>query len=141
VSRAAIATSLAAAGLAALGLTLARRRCTVVTVRGHSMNPTLADGQRVLAVRRPRYRTGDIVVFRVSGAAGTRGDPHHRVKRVIATGGAARPAVFDGSALAAAVPAGHLAVAGDNAAQSQDSRQLGYIPLGDVLGRVRLRPR
>ncbi|HEU5268903.1 MAG TPA: S26 family signal peptidase [Jatrophihabitans sp.] len=133
--------ALAAAGLAAAGLLLARRYCTVVTVRGHSMNPTLVDGQRVFAVRRTRYRAGDIVVFRVAGGAGTPGDPHHRVKRVIATGGMPRPAAFDGSTLPAMVPAGHLAVAGDNAGQSQDSRHLGYIPPADVLGRVRLRSR
>jgi signal peptidase I len=130
---------LAAAGLPVAGLLLARRWCTVVTVRGHSMNPTLVDGQRVLAVRRPHYRTGDVVVFRIADGAGTPGDPHHRVKRVVATGGAARPAAFDGSALPAVVPAGHLAVAGDNAEHSQDSRHLGYIPLHDVIGRVRLR--
>jgi signal peptidase I len=131
------------AGLAGAGLLLARRYCTVVTVRGHSMNPALLDGQRVLAVRRPRYRVGDVVVFRtpdVPGAppaAGTRGDPAHRIKRVIAVGGAARPPAFDDSTLAATVPAGHLAVAGDNAGHSQDSRHLGYIPLTAVIGRVR----
>src|SRR6185437_14520574 len=74
---------LAAAGLAGTGLLLARRYCTVVTVRGHSMNPTLLDGQRVLAIRRPRYRVGDVVVFRTPDlpgappAAGTRGDAAH----------------------------------------------------------------
>ncbi len=135
---------LAAAGLAGLGVVLAgagivlsRRYGSVVTVRGHSMNPTLVDGQRVLAVRRPGYRVGDIVVFRIAGAAGTPGDPHHRVKRVIAVGGEPRPAAFDGSALAEVVPAGHLAVAGDNVGHSEDSRHLGYIPLSDVLGRLR----
>lgn len=132
---------LLAAGLAAAGLLLARRWCTVVTVRGHSMKPTLVDGQRVLATRRLRYRTGDVVVFRVADGAGTPGDPHHRVKRVAATGGAVRPAVFDGSTLPAVVPAGHLAVAGDNTEHSQDSRHLGYIPLTDVIGRVRLSSR
>ena len=137
--RAPIATSLIAAGLAAGGLRLARRRCTLVTVRGHSMNPTLTDGQRVLAVRRPRYRVGDVIVFGVAGGTGSPGDPHHRVKRVVAVGGAPRPAMFDGSTLPAVVPAGHLAVAGDNPAHSQDSRHLGYIPLPEVLGRVRIR--
>jgi type IV secretory pathway protease TraF len=36
------------------------------------------------------------------------------------------------------VPAGHLAVAGDNTERSQDSRHLGYIALSDVQGRVRV---
>jgi len=59
VRRAPIAASLIAAGLAVGGLWLARRRCTLVTVRGHSMNPTLTDGQRVLAVRRPAVPYGE----------------------------------------------------------------------------------
>lgn len=127
--------------LTGIGLLLARRYCTVVTVRGHSMNPTLLDGQRVLAVRRPRYRVGDVVVFHTpdldgNPAAGTPGDPAHRIKRVIAVGGAARPAMLDGSTLPATVPAGHLAVAGDNVERSQDSRHLGYIALSAVIGRV-----
>lgn len=125
-------------GLTGAGMLLARRYCSVVTVRGHSMNPTLFDGQRVFAMRRQRYRVGDVVVFRIDGAAGTPGDPAHRVKRVIAIGGAPRPAVFDGSTLPDVVPAGHLAVAGDNVGRSEDSRHLGYIPLAHVLGRVRV---
>jgi len=111
----------------------------MVTVRGHSMSPTLPDGQRLLAVRRRHYRVGDVVVFRVRGSAGTPGDPDHRIKRVVATGGDRRPAAFDGWPLAEAVPGGHLAVAGDNAEHSQDSRHLGYIPLSDVLGRATIR--
>src|SRR5690242_15478471 len=101
------------------------------------MSPTLLDGQRVFAIRRPHYRVGDVVVFRIDSAAGTPGDPDYRIKRVIATGGAPRPAVFDDSTLPRMVPAGQLAVAGDNPGPSQDSRHLGYIPLSDVLGRVR----
>ena len=125
-------------GLAVAGLLLARRWCTLVTVRGHSMNPTLSDGQRVLAVRRSRYRTGDVIVFWTPDGSGTPGNPDYRIKRVIATGGEPRPAVLAGSALPAVVPAGQLAVAGDNAERSQDSRHLGYICLSDVKGRVRI---
>lgn len=130
-----------AGGLPVLGVLLARRWCTVATVRGHSMNPTLLDGQRVLAVRRARYRTGEVIVFWTPDGSGVPGDPDYRVKRVVATGGEPRPQLFAGSALPAVVPAGHLAVAGDNAEHSQDSRHLGYVPLSDVLGRVRVRPR
>jgi signal peptidase I len=126
-----------AAGLSVAGLLLARRWCTVVTVRGHSMNPTLADGQRVLALRRPRYRTGDVIVFWTPDGSGTPGDPDYRIKRVVATGGQPRPQLFNGSALAAVVPAGQVAVAGDNSERSQDSRHLGYISVSDVRGRVR----
>jgi Signal peptidase, peptidase S26 len=44
--------------------------------------------------------------------------------------------MFADSPLPPLVPACHLAVAGDNAERSQDSRHLGYIPLSDVIGRV-----
>ena len=126
-----------AASLGGTALLLARRWCTMVTVRGHSMSPTLVDGQRVVAIRRSRYRTGDVVVFWTPDGSGTPGDPDYRVKRVIATGGDPRPALLAGSTLPAVVPAGQLAVAGDNAERSQDSRHLGYISLSDVRGRVR----
>lgn len=82
-----------AASLPVAGALLARRWCTVVTVRGH------------------RSRAG--------------GEP--------------RPAALAGSALAEVVPAGQLAVAGDNAERSQDSRHLAYIAVSDVCGRVRIR--
>jgi len=126
-----------AAGLPVAGVLLARRWCTVVIVRGHSMSPTLADGQRVLAVRRRSYRTGDVVVFWTPGGSGAPGDPDYRVKRVIAVGGEPRPDALAGSALADVVPGGQLAVAGDNAERSQDSRHLGYVAVSDVRGRVR----
>ena len=126
-----------AATLGVTGPLVARRWCTVVTVRGHSMSPTLADGQRLLAVRRPRYHTGDVVVFWTPDGSGTPGDPDYRIKRVVAVGGEPRPELFAGSALPAVVPEGKLAVAGDNADRSQDSRHLGYIALSDVRGRVR----
>jgi signal peptidase I len=125
------------AALPVAGLLLARRWCTVVTVRGHSMSPTLTDGQRVLAIRRRRYRAGDVIVFWTPGGSGTPGDPDYRIKRVVATGGEPRPAPFAGSTLPAVIPHGHLAVAGDNAERSQDSRHLGYIALSDVRGLVR----
>jgi signal peptidase I len=128
-----------AGGLSVAGLLLARRWFTVATVRGHSMNPTLLDGQRVIAVRRARYRTGEVIVFWTPSGSGVPGDPDHRVKRVVAVGGEPRPEMFAGSALPAVIPADQLAVAGDNTARSEDSRHLGYVPLTAVLGRVRVR--
>ncbi|MDQ2838450.1 MAG: S26 family signal peptidase [Actinomycetota bacterium] len=128
-----------AVGLATGGLLLARRCCTLATVRGYSMLPTLSDGQRVLAIRRRRYRVGDIILFWVPVGSGTAGDPDFRVKRVIATAGQPRPALFADSALADLVPARHVAVVGD-APRSEDSRQLGYLPLHNVRGRVAAGP-
>lgn len=128
---------LLAGALSVAGLLLARRWCVMVTVRGHSMSPTLTDGQRVVAIRRRRYRTGDVIVFWTPDGSGTPGDPDYRIKRVIATGGEPRPAVFAGSTLPAVIPQGQVAVAGDNTDRSQDSRHLGYIALSDVRGRVR----
>lgn len=36
------------------------------------------------------------------------------------------------------VPAGHIFVMGDNRSDSTDSRMLGYVPLGDIVGRADL---
>lgn len=127
-----------AIGLIGAGLLLGRRWCTVVIVRGHSMNPTLSDGQRVLAIRRRHYRTGDVIVFWTTEGTGTQGDPNYRIKRVVATGGEPRPELFADSTLPAVIPDDQLAVGGDNPKRSQDSRQLGYIPLSAVVGRVRI---
>ncbi|HET7488802.1 MAG TPA: nickel-type superoxide dismutase maturation protease [Acidimicrobiales bacterium] len=82
-----------------------------VEVRGDSMLPTLAAGDRVLAVRGLRARPGDVVVVR---------DPRHPsrllVKRVAAVG-----------------PAG-VEVVGDNGGLSTDSRVFGPVPV--AWGRV-----
>ena len=60
---------------------------TVATVRGHSMAPAFADGERVLAVRRRHYRPGDVIVFRAPGRSDPRLAPPYRIKRVAAVGG------------------------------------------------------
>lgn len=109
-----------------------------VTVRGHSMEPTLHDGQRLLAVRRRHYLPGDLVVFRVADGPGTPEGPAWRVKRVAAVAGDPVPGwlperLHRGEA-GRQVPDGHLVVRGDNAGASQDSRHLGYIPLATVSG-------
>src|SRR5437867_11740471 len=106
------------------------------------MAPTLRDGQRVLARRLHGHdlNRGDIVVFWWSAQARRRtvspSAPDLRIKRVAAVGGDAtppwlRPTRPDGER----VPDGHLVVAGDNR-RSQDSRQLGYIGLEQVLAVV-----
>jgi type IV secretory pathway protease TraF len=79
-----------------------------------------------------------VIVFRTPGGSRNPGDPAYRIKRVIATGGQPRPELFAGSALAGVIPAGRLAVVGDNGERSQDSRHLGYISVSDVRGLVRV---
>src|SRR5262245_21067214 len=75
-----------------LGAGWLRRRLLLVTVQGRSMEPTLAEGDRVLVRRRlpARIRRSDVVVLRrppgavvvdVAGAA------ELLVKRVVALGG------------------------------------------------------
>lgn len=111
---------------------LLRRRYTTATVRGNSMSPTFRDGARVVATRAAGYRVGDVVVFRADRAV--RSDPGCRIKRVAATEGEPAPEWLElpGTAV---VPPGCVVVAGDNP-HSQDSRQLGFIPLTAVVGRV-----
>ncbi len=108
------------------------RRPVRARVVGSSMAPTFADGQRVWAFHRRRYRVGDVIVFAVPAGGG--GGPDWRIKRVCAVAGDPAPDWMPGPARA--VPSGAVAVAGDNPV-SQDSRQLGWIPVTAVLGRVR----
>lgn len=76
------------------------------------MRPALTPGDRLLVVRRRRYRVGDVVALR---------DPRDGrilVKRVESVEGA------------------NLTVHGDNAAASTDSRTFGRVPVSSVLGRA-----
>ena len=130
------------------GLVL-RRRLTAVTVTGDSMMPTLAPGDRVLVrqARLGQLRRGQVVVMEMPGLAGDpagplRGRARHRewaIKRIAAVPGdplpaGCLPATADPSGRI--VPPGKLVVVGDNAAWSQDSRQLGYFPGDRLLGVV-----
>jgi signal peptidase I len=156
----AVAAALVLAGWAARAV---RRRYVVVTVRGDSMLPTFADGQRVLVRRCPvaAVAPGDVVVFadprdadrdRLEAerqrlvAAGVpalppppwRG-PEWLVKRAMAVPGDPVPR-SSVPALARVdhdvVPAGALVVLGDNAARSDDSRRYGYVPANRLVGTV-----
>jgi nickel-type superoxide dismutase maturation protease len=92
---------------------LARRGVERIEVSGASMSPTLADGDRLLLVRkRSRLRPGDLVALR---------DPHDSgrllVKRV------------------ARLESAGLVVHGDNPASSRDSRSFGTVPRASIVGR------
>lgn len=130
------------------GLVL-RRRFTAVTVTGDSMMPALAPGDRVLVrqVRLGQLRRGQVVVMEMPGLAGDRARPLHSparhrewaIKRVAAVPGDPRPAYCQPETAdppERLVPPGKLVVIGDNAAWSQDSRQLGYFPGDRLLGVV-----
>lgn len=146
--------------LVGLSLFVASRRLALVRVAGRSMEPTLADGDRLLAWRRSRpLRVGDIVVLEApypvgvvphlaggeftpppwSAPSPARGDLDRRwiVKRVVALPADVVPVEAAGYlAAGAVVPPGHLVVAGDNPDQSYDSRQVGFVPVERVLGLV-----
>ena len=123
----------------------ARHRWLVVTVAGNSMEPTLRDGQRLIA-RRLRGQTGyarsDIVVFLLPAWQLQELESEelaYRVKRVAAVAGDPVPD-WARAALSAdeqtRVPPGKVVVSGDNP-RSQDSRQLGYIDARSIIAVVR----
>jgi len=141
----------AAAALAGAGLLVAggwvRRNLVVVRITGSSMEPTYAEGDRVL-VRRRRdagVRQGEVVVVRAGKLPGpppTLRDPFLVIKRVAAVPGDPVPRDRVPSLRDApepTVPDGCLVVLGDNPAGG-DSRQLGYYFTRNLIGTV-VRPR
>lgn len=130
----------------------------VFVVDGHSMEPTLRDGERLL-VNKFIYRfhppeRGDIVVFRYPYGPGRR----DFIKRVIAVAGDRIEARGDvvyvngqpldepylrfrhtGTFKARVVPPGTIWVMGDNRDNSEDSRAFGEISLQYVKGKAFLR--
>jgi signal peptidase I len=142
------ATALVLSLVGACVLLWARRTFVSVTVRGSSMNPALADGDRVL-VRRTVLDTievGDVVVVRapspdtyVPGASPAGRAGHWLVKRVAATPGDPVPpdvAAAAGATAGSPVPGGRLVVLGDNAAASLDSRNCGFFDRNSLVGVV-----
>lgn len=111
----------------------------VVHVEGDSMAPSLAPGDRVLAVRRTDWRglwRGEVVVCRRPG--GRESDPY-LIKRVVAVAGdpvPARCSSVDGDGHEGAVlGSGRLWIQGD-AERSFDSRSFGSVAETEVVARV-----
>jgi signal peptidase I len=117
-----------------------RSRWIVVAVHGDSMSPTFHHGERVLARRLlgRELRRGDVIVFKTDftielWAKGL--GPALRLKRIVAVSGDPVPSWLVELGSDRAVPDRCVVVSGDNEV-SQDSRQLGYIKVEDVVAVV-----
>jgi signal peptidase I len=127
-----IVTVLAAA--AAGGAVALRRRFAVITVRGSSMLPTYADGDRLLVRRTAQFGRDDVMVFAMPPDRQVDG-MKWLLKRVTAVAGDGVPADVRPVTGAGRVPPGCVVVRGDGRA-SLDSRQLGYVATATGLGVV-----
>jgi len=106
-------TARAALLVAAGGLAFVVVRPRRLVVEGTSMEPTVLPGDRLLVVRRPRPRVGDIVAL-----ADPRNGRRLLLKRLTVAVG------------------GELTVEGDNREWSTDSRAFGPVAGEGLLGRV-----
>lgn len=153
-------------GLAVLLFLLRQFVFTPVVVKGHSMDPTLADGERVIALKNTEIKRFDIVTFPAPD------EPKKSyIKRVIGLPGDTveyksdvlyindkevkepyldefKSAVTDGSPLTLdftlsevtgeqKVPEGEYFVMGDNRRNSKDGRMIGFINKKDISGDVK----
>ena len=108
----------------------------VVVVSGPSMEPTYQSGDRLLMTT-AYWLFGDIqkgevvVIVRPNGEL--------LIKRVVALAGEQIPEKYWTPLvymMGGRVPEGHIFVVGDNLERSEDSRQLGAMPLSYVQGKI-----
>lgn len=147
--RRAQALAVAATAAAVIAVMTLRWLYSVVTVHGPSMEPELADGDRLLARRCGvgRLRTGQLVVFAEPGLS-HRGRPAWLtgagralwvIKRVAARPGDPVPDALRAAVRGATVvPPRAILVLGDGP-DSRDSRQWGFISSRHILGTARPR--
>jgi len=124
---------LAAALVVVAAAAMARRSYRVISVTGRSMLPTFRPGDRVLVRCRPGRTParGSVVVFRAPPDL----DVPWYVKRVAAVPGDPVPPEMRSAVPDAVVRSGCVLVLGDNP-YSVDSRLIGYVRCGSVLGTV-----
>lgn len=120
----------------------------IAFVSGHSMEPTLKDGEMVLYYRLDKeYQKDDIVIVR-------RGEGVYYIKRAVACGGGHVDLNEEGNLLVDGevqsgtlpieggigfpyeVPEGSYFVLGDNRMVSKDSRTFGAVAKKEIVGRV-----
>ncbi|MGP4100133.1 S26 family signal peptidase [Nonomuraea sp. KM90] len=121
-----------------------RRNTVLVTVAGHSMEPTLRDGDRVLVRRRKvtQLKLADIVVLDPPGTVVEAGAVQRspsaglQVKRLVGLPGQPVPPRMRAAVKSDRVPAGTVLVLSDNLRHGLDSRVWGPYPAGGVVGVV-----
>ncbi len=101
-------------------------------IAGESMEPAVLKGDRVLAdktaYRRMAPQKGDIVILVY---------PDDRSKKYVKRVEALPGEAVVGADMKKEVPHGYVYLLGDNREHSFDSRQFGFVPLTDVIAKVR----
>lgn len=131
-----------------LGIVIFVRSLPLYQAEGHSMEPTIQDGDIYYVEKKETLYRGDIVVFQ------SEKEGFDFIKRVIALGGETieiknNQVLINGKELpepyisknrnipdmeSIQVPDGHVFVLGDVRTDSYDSRQMGSIPTSDIIG-------
>jgi signal peptidase I len=133
-------------------------------VKGASMENTFQSGDYILtskiSYKFDTPKRGDVIVFKspknpnidyIKRIVGQPGDRVEITDSLVYVNGqllqenyiAAKTTIFEGGFMQnnveVAVPEGHLFVMGDNRPRSSDSREFGFIPIQDVIGKVLFR--